>query len=105
MKRNVFGANLVFWMVYIKDIDRLIFLLEMGANPNISTYVGEYPLHIAAMNNNVKIIEVLLEYKADINAVNIFLETPLSYALRHNSKEAISLLENKGADRKKKIFA
>jgi len=44
----------------------------------------------------------LIRYGADVNVVNVFLETPLFYAYRYDLKQTIELLENSGADRNRR---
>ena len=40
-------------------------LLRKGADPNVSSACGFYPLHIAAFWGEVKIVEMLLESAAE----------------------------------------
>lgn len=53
-------------------IDALQFLLECGADPNINGSVSEMgpsPLHFAVSNSHSECVEILLQYKCNINAV------------------------------------
>jgi ankyrin repeat protein/DNA-directed RNA polymerase specialized sigma24 family protein len=61
---------------------------------------GETPLHWAAANGSIAIIDLLLADKADINAheTNKFGGTPLHWAVRHDRLDAIKHLLEKGAD-------
>jgi len=101
-RRDRFGATVLFWVVFIEDVERVKFILEHKGNPNISTFTGEYPLHIAVLKNNIVIMNELIRYGADVNVVNVFLETPLFYAYRYDLKQTIELLENSGADRNRR---
>lgn len=70
------------------------FLLEAGANVNISTDVkrGTTPLHLAAKHGYYLIVKELLAYKANVAAVNNNHETPLLVAIRNGHlKVAIKL--------------
>jgi ankyrin repeat protein len=42
-------------------------LLSWGANVNAETEDGKTTLHIAVENGDMKVIEALLEYNADVN--------------------------------------
>jgi len=94
-RRDGIGCTLLFWVVYTEDIERVKYLLSIGAFPNISNYFGETPLHIAVMKNNKIIVNELLQYGAEINIENIYGETPRFYAYRNkNSDEIIKILES-----------
>lgn len=45
-------------------------LLDAGSNPNAITNKRETPLHFACYNGNIELVELLLDYKAEINAKN-----------------------------------
>lgn len=57
-----------------------------------------YPLHTAAENNCVDIIEFLLNKKSNIEAKDARDFTPLEWAARSGSKEAFYFLLDKGAN-------
>jgi RNA polymerase sigma factor (sigma-70 family) len=63
---------------------------------------GETPLHWAAANGSIPIIDLLLADKADINAqeTNKFGGSPLHWATQHDHLDAIKHLLDKGADPK-----
>jgi RNA polymerase sigma factor (sigma-70 family) len=63
---------------------------------------GETPLHWAAANGSIPIIDLLLADRADINAqeTNKFGGTPLHWAVRHDRLDAVKHLLEKGADAK-----
>jgi Ankyrin repeats (3 copies) len=78
------------------------FLRDNGAHPNVTGFEGKTPLHSAAWYGNLEMIQVLLEYKADVNAQTDVGETPLQFACRGKrssllAKVARLLLEH-GAD-------
>ncbi len=50
--------------------DIVAWLLDNGANIDQKTVVGETPLHLAAANKRVDVIKLLLDRRADVNAVN-----------------------------------
>ncbi|OWF56709.1 uncharacterized protein LOC110466994 [Mizuhopecten yessoensis] len=57
-------------------------LLYYQANINAKTTDGDTPLHIAVCTGNVDIVDVLLKNvpRADVNAVDVYLRTPLHVA-------------------------
>ncbi|XP_050542500.1 ankyrin repeat domain-containing protein 27-like isoform X2 [Daktulosphaira vitifoliae] len=57
---------------------------------------GLTPLHIAAFYGNPLVIELLLKYESDINALDNFMRTPVHYAaLRGHQNALLFLLHNK----------
>ena len=99
-------------------------LLYMGADPNLESYIGKFvgrkrlkhavgsPLHLAAWMKNLKLLEILLNNKANPNAVASNSLTPLLLVLKDSSwmgerprpfneeeaLDSIKLLIEKGAD-------
>lgn len=80
--------------------------LSEGANPNISTLKGRNTLlHRAVERSYVNIVELLLQYGAEIDKKNLFGFTPLHEAVMNinsqnivNRKSIISSLLKKGAN-------
>ena len=61
--------------------------------------LGNTPLHIAALHNQVAIAALLLANDADVNAQTVHGETPLTLALlSFHHKEMLELLLTHGAD-------
>lgn len=80
-------------------------LLEAGANPDGLTYVsqsgvryGYGPMHRAASRCNRELIDVLLEYGADINKNGGFNDIPLWYAIDRGHLECANYLIDRGAN-------
>jgi ankyrin repeat protein len=82
-------------------------LLEAGANPNVvgvnaaraqlaKQSFGTAPLHAAAMQRNVQLMELLLKYKADPNLADESGRAPLHYVIDH--EPALKLLLAAGAN-------
>jgi len=77
-------------------------LLEAGANPNLYDNSGKGPLFISVMNNNTRMVQVLLGNNADPNAVfkragkgrPLYI---LEYARLKNNKKIVELLLKHGA--------
>ena len=87
------------------DLERVRKLVAEGADihgldtrPQLAGANGRRPLNWAALKNNTKMIELLLELGADINRQNVSGFTPLHHAVEAEAVEAIELLVSKGAD-------
>lgn len=96
------------------DIEIMRVLLEAGANVNETGdvyirdkqqtssartgYIGITALHIAAGEGNIPLIQLFLEYGANVNAKDKSGSTPLHFAARRGKDEAVALLLDHGAD-------
>ena len=85
-----------------KRYEVIEYLLKSGANPNTSERFNYTPL-MAAIQKNGKsqndypLIQLLIRYKADVNAKNINGITPLKFANQYKNKPVIDLLMSAGA--------
>ncbi len=83
----------------IGDLSIVALLLSQGANvETTSTMFKRTALHIAAYNNKVNIIKLLLLFDAPINAINAYNVTPLKGAVHKEHEEVIKILLEAGAD-------
>jgi len=80
------------------DIERVRFLLERGADPNVPDRQGQPPLVIAAQNRDTRMIELLLNAGADVNAADRAGLTALHHAVLRNHVPTIEVLVRRGAD-------
>jgi ankyrin repeat protein len=72
-------------------------LLDAGANPNdVTSSNNESALEWAIQAGNPLVVDILLDYGADINLVGLV--TPLIAAARKGDAEMIQLLLQRGAD-------
>lgn len=62
------------------DIETLKLWLRAGADPNASDYDKRTALHLSASEGNIKLIKLLVEYKANVNLIDRFGYTPLKSA-------------------------
>jgi uncharacterized protein len=73
-------------------------LIKNGANVNFQDAYGIAPIHGASRTNQIEVIKLLLDNKADINLpTTTGKETPLHYAARFNNPDVVKLLIEKGA--------
>ncbi|MDA3839594.1 MAG: ankyrin repeat domain-containing protein [Patescibacteria group bacterium] len=69
------------------------FLLKSGADMYKAGLTnGRTPLHLAAMQNNLTVVEVFLNHSIDVNVTDFENKTALIYAIENNKKEMIDLL-------------
>lgn len=91
-KQNNFGQTPLHIAIINKNKNITKFLIENGANLNISDNNLNMSLHLAVMNNDSEIIKMLLKYKANPLLVNKNNETVLDIAIKMDFKDCILLL-------------
>ena len=70
-------------------------LIDMGAQlGGKSSSHGNSPLHKAAQKQNSDAVKLLLENKANNNAVNFMWQTPLEIAVTNRDKKSAKLMMN-----------
>jgi len=73
-------------------------LLGAGAPPNVAdSKFGLTPLHLAAINGQRNIAEMLIARGAGLNARDKSGHTPLSWAMEKNQPALVELLKHHGA--------
>ena len=82
-----FHDTVVHQVVMEKDPERLRDLLKKGLMPQTKSIDGATPLHRAAEVGSIDCANVLIEYKADINAINHSGHTPFHIAALNNQIE------------------
>ncbi|KAL8716490.1 MAG: hypothetical protein Q9225_006191 [Loekoesia sp. 1 TL-2023] len=78
--------------------DALSRLLQDEVGIDKKTYDGNSALHLAAHNDQVEAIDILLEHGADIECGNKYETTPLGVAIRERSVRVAYLLVERGAN-------
>ncbi|MET1046510.1 MAG: quinoprotein dehydrogenase-associated putative ABC transporter substrate-binding protein [Hyphomicrobium sp.] len=84
--------------VLASDIERIGFLIDKGASLNRLDVEGYAPIHIAARNENPKVIDALIARKADVDVKDRDGYTALQHAVLRNSGPAVSALASHGAN-------
>ncbi|KAL8981132.1 MAG: hypothetical protein Q9205_003991 [Flavoplaca limonia] len=73
-------------------------LLDGGADPSQCDSHGQAPLHRAAINDSVDVVQLLLNHNVDLEARCLdFSRTPLHWAAWHGHTAVVSLLIRRGA--------
>lgn len=84
---------------YFKHYDVAVFLMKNGMNPNHMNWHHITLLHDMAHSGDIKKAQLLLDYGADINAVDEeYRTTPLGIAARWGQQEMCDFLLKRGAD-------
>jgi hypothetical protein len=60
------------------DRNKVLYILERGADVNVGTKLGDTPAHIAAMNRFEDAFEALLKSHPNLDAVTMYLDNPMS---------------------------
>lgn len=97
------GWSVLYTAVICRHVKVVKTLLELGADPNQQSKVGEYPIHQAAESNQAAVTELLLRKGADPDvqqSCNCHLdgETALHIAAAKNFAEIIQVLLRYEAD-------
>lgn len=71
-------------------------LLSFGVDVN-SENSGDSAIHQASLMNHLNVLEVLLTYKADVDAINSDYRTGLHYASKEGYTHIVRILLNAGA--------
>lgn len=75
-----------------------IFLLQNGADPNLSFDGLNTPLRVAAINNRKEMVKILIKYGADPNLKDHNGITTLQSLVMHNQKQMVTFLLKNGAN-------
>ena len=91
------GNTALHLAVFCFQNDMVEFLCQKGANVNIQNIGGTTPLIGGVIKNNESAVMTLLNYEADINLVDNFQDSALSYAFMKQMKSVVDFLLNLGA--------
>ena len=80
------------------SVDAVIKLLSLGEDVNGSNKAGQRPLHFAAFEGNIKIMNILIAGGAIIEIEDENNQRPLHYASYMGHDAAVELLLERGAD-------
>jgi ankyrin repeat protein len=92
------GRTKLFSATTAGHLDKVIELIESGADVNFKDNAGWTPLHEAALKGQFEIGKYLIRCGAEVNVRGFGLDTPLHDACNSNSPECVKLLVDAGAD-------
>lgn len=72
-------------------------LATLHANVNLPSRSNATALHFAAENGNLELVKLLEQNQADLNAVDIFGNSVLDYAIKSKKEDLVQYLKQKGA--------
>lgn len=94
-KQNEKGTTVLWIASCNKHVDIVFDLLNKGADPNICNFKGDSPL-IATIQKGAKVIvELLLEYNADMKLNNVNRDNCILIACRNGQSEILDVLLSK----------
>lgn len=95
-QKNIsFGFSALTQAIFDNKLGLAKFLLDNGADVNVTTKGGRTPLTYAAERKNIKALELLLQYEPDVNKMDNIGETALNFTMSGKLMEGFDLLLRK----------
>uniref|UniRef100_A0A3P9P3L7 asparaginase n=1 Tax=Poecilia reticulata TaxID=8081 RepID=A0A3P9P3L7_POERE len=95
--RDALTPSLACAAAKIGDTEALVALKEMGSDLRLGDFDGRTPLHIAACEGHLRLVQYLLNQGASVHAKDRYGDTPLCNAVRFRHKDVVRLLRKTGA--------
>ncbi|MGM0836978.1 MAG: ankyrin repeat domain-containing protein [Bacillota bacterium] len=93
-----YTSNYMTYAMRFSDEEMVKTLLDQGADPNLSNWLGVSYLHIAALLGKVEMAKLLVEYGAALDAMDDeYSTTPLGWAAKYGQEEMVLFLLKHGA--------
>eukprot|EP00730_Choanoeca_flexa_P015386 TRINITY_DN7054_c0_g1_i5.p1 TRINITY_DN7054_c0_g1~~TRINITY_DN7054_c0_g1_i5.p1 ORF type:complete len:718 (+),score=186.16 TRINITY_DN7054_c0_g1_i5:227-2380(+) len=97
--RDGAGWTPLAWACNLDNRELAQVLLDSGADANIPNDKHQAPLHIAILNSQSNaLLDTLLQYKPNVNVMDLEQNTPLIHAARQSNMHAVQALLTAGAD-------
>ncbi len=87
----------LYYMANQNNFEGVLFLLENRANVNAVKKYLVTPLHTAASNGSLPIVQALIDHGAKIDPKNYRANTPLMWAAENGHLEVVKFLVEKGS--------
>ena len=82
---------------YANIVELVDAIIAAGVGPDATDYDNRTALHVAAQNNSLEVVKVLVStHKAQVNLLDRFYQTPLDSATNESHYEVIKFLEDHG---------
>jgi len=91
---------IIHWVARYGTSDELRVLIELGASVNLRGDIGRTPLIEAVSWDKVENVRTLLEYGADITAIDDYGDSALDIAELNKNPQIINLLNTAKSDKK-----
>ncbi|KAJ3123096.1 hypothetical protein HK098_002219 [Nowakowskiella sp. JEL0407] len=104
---SIDGKTVLHDLAELGEFELMKLAVENGANPNKGDRSQNRPLHFASKNSSsehTKVVELLLQHKAEVNATNKDGNIPLHEAARDGGVEKVKLLLNAKSNVNKRNF-
>ncbi|KIE04702.1 hypothetical protein NF27_GI00070, partial [Candidatus Jidaibacter acanthamoeba] len=88
------GKSLLHFAAVKNDIDMAQYLISKGVIPDITDQQRATPLMLAAASGSIKILESLVSQGANIDAVDIYQDSALHYAIKAKQSDSALFLAN-----------
>ncbi|XP_036006352.1 60 kDa lysophospholipase isoform X1 [Fundulus heteroclitus] len=95
--RDALTPSLACAAAKIGDTEALKALKDMGSDLRLGDFDGRTPLHVAACEGHLRLVQYLLNQGASVHAKDRYGDTPLCNAVRFRHKEIVKLLRKTGA--------
>ena len=97
-KQNENGWTPIYRSIIANNLEILVELLKLGANPNLTNNIGETPLYLCIDIDNYEALNILLKNNADCNISKKDGTTPLHLASKKKKDKFIKILLENGAN-------
>lgn len=97
-RKDKIGRTKIFQATTAGHLDKVMELVEQGADVNFKDNANWTPLHEAANNGRFEIAQYLIQCGAEINVRGYGLDTPLHDACQSGNAQCVQLLVDAGAD-------